>query len=199
MELKFTPSGDKLEMRVRGVTVFPGYRDAPQLTARAFDEEGYYCIGDAGYLAAPEHPERGVMFNGRVAEDFKLTTGTWVSVGTLRVRVVSALAPYAQDAVITGHDRDEIGVLLFPSAAAAQLAPQDLAARVATALKALRADGACDEPARALLLTEPPSVDAGEITDKGYINQRAVLTRRAAEVERLHGSAADPEVVRLDD
>ena len=102
MELKFVPAGDKLEMRVRGVSVFPGYRDAPQLTARAFDEEGYYCIGDAGFLADEEHPERGVAFNGRVAEDFKLTTGTWVSVGTLRVRVVSALAPYAQDAVITG-------------------------------------------------------------------------------------------------
>jgi len=191
MELKFTPSGDKLEMRVRGVTVFPGYRDAPQLTARAFDEEGYYCIGDAGYLAAPEHPERGVMFNGRVAEDFKLTTGTWVSVGTLRVRVVSALAPYAQDAVITGHDRDEIGVLLFPSAAAAQLAPQDLAARVATALKALRADGAgsSQAPARALLLKEPPSVDAGEITDKGYVNQSAVLKRRASDVQALHAGA----------
>ena len=116
MELKFVPAGDKLEMRVRGVSVFPGYRDAPQLTARAFDEEGYYCIGDAGFLADEEHPERGVAFNGRVAEDFKLTTGTWVSVGTLRVRVVSALAPYAQDAVITGHDRDEIGVLVFPSA-----------------------------------------------------------------------------------
>ncbi len=119
LELKFVvdPSnaGDKLEMRVRGVSVFPGYRDAPPLTAQAFDAEGYYCIGDAGFLADDRRPESGVVFNGRVAEDFKLGTGTWVSVGTLRVRVVSALAPYAQDVVVTGHDRDEVGVLVFPA------------------------------------------------------------------------------------
>src|SRR5204862_425028 len=121
LELKFVPNGSKLEMRVRGVSVFPGYRDAPQLTAQAFDDEGYYCIGDAGLLADDGHPERGVVFDGRVAEDFKLGTGTWVSVGTLRVRVVSALAPLAQDVVVTGHDRDEVGVLVFPSAQAAAL------------------------------------------------------------------------------
>jgi feruloyl-CoA synthase len=188
LELKMVPNGEKLEMRVRGVSVFPGYRDAPQLTARAFDEEGYYCIGDAGYLADEARPELGVVFNGRVAEDFKLTTGTWVSVGTLRVRVVSALAPYAQDAVVTGHDRDEIGVLVFPSQAAAQLAPAELAHRVAAALAQLRADGGGSSqcPARALVLQEPPSADAGEITDKGYINQAAVLKRRAADVQALY-------------
>jgi feruloyl-CoA synthase len=188
IELKFVPAVDKLEMRVRGVSVFHGYRDAPQLTARAFDEEGYYCIGDAGFLADEARPERGVSFNGRVAEDFKLSSGTWVSVGTLRVRVVSALAPLAQDAVITGHDRDEIGVLVFPSAAAAQLAPQELAHRIGAALKQLRSDagGSSQAPARALVLMEPPSVDAGEITDKGYINQAAVLKRRAGDVQALH-------------
>jgi feruloyl-CoA synthase len=113
-------------------------------------------------------------------------------VGTLRVRVVSALAPYAQDAVITGHDRDEIGVLVFPSAAAAQLAPQELAGRVGAALKALRADGggSSQTPARAMLLKEPPSVDAGEITDKGYINQSAVLKRRAGDVQALYAGGA---------
>ena len=136
-----------------------------------------------------------MVFNGRVAEDFKLTTGTWVSVGTLRVRVVSALAPYAQDAVITGHDRDEIGVLVFPSAAAAQLAPQEMADRVSSALKTLRAGGggSSQTPARAMLLKEPPSVDAGEITDKGYINQSAVLKRRASDVQALH--AGGPGVI----
>jgi feruloyl-CoA synthase len=198
MELKFVPSGDKLEMRVRGVTVFPGYRDAPQLTAKAFDEEGYYCIGDAGYLEDEEHPDKGVVFNGRVAEDFKLTTGTWVSVGTLRLRVVSALSPLAQDAVITGHDRDELGVLVFPSPAAAALSGRDLAERVRTALRAMRAEssGSSQLPTRALVLTEPPSADAGEVTDKGYINQAAVLRRRAALVEALY--AGGPDVVLAD-
>jgi feruloyl-CoA synthase len=195
LELKFTPNGGKLEMRVRGVSVFPGYRDAPHLTAQAFDAEGYYCIGDAGYLADDARPEGGVVFNGRVAEDFKLTTGTWVSVGTLRVRVVSALAPLAQDVVITGHDRDEVGVLVFPTAQAAAMPAAELRAHVAAALEALRADGggSSQVPARALVLAEPPSADAGEITDKGYINQSAVLKRRAADVATLH--AGGPGVI----
>jgi feruloyl-CoA synthase len=196
MELKFVPNGSKLEMRVRGVSVFPGYRDAPHLTAQAFDAEGYYCIGDAGLLADEAAPERGVAFNGRVAEDFKLTTGTWVSVGTLRVRVVSALAPLAQDVVVTGHDRDEVGVLVFPTAQAASLTPEELGSQVAAALKALKAEGggSSQVPTRALVLREPPQVDAGEITDKGYINQSAVLKRRAADVQALY--AGGPGVIR---
>jgi feruloyl-CoA synthase len=197
LELKFVPSGEKLEMRVRGVTVFPGYRDAPHLTAQAFDGEGYYCIGDAGRLADESRPERGVVFDGRVAEDFKLTTGTWVSVGTLRVRVVSALAPLAQDAVITGHDRDEVGVLIFPAAQAAAMPREELAAKVAAALEVLASEGggSSETPKRALILNEPPSVDAGEITDKGYINQSAVLRRRAANVRALYEGA--PGVILL--
>jgi feruloyl-CoA synthase len=195
VELKFSAAGDKLEMRVRGVSVFPGYRDAPQLTAQAFDAEGYYAIGDAGYLADASRPERGVVFNGRVAEDFKLTTGTWVSVGTLRVRVVSALAPHAQDVVITGHDRDEVGVLVFPTPQAAARPAGELRAQVAAALQALRAEGggSSQTPGRALLLAEPPSADAGEITDKGYINQRAVLKRRDPLVQALY--AGGPDVI----
>jgi feruloyl-CoA synthase len=196
-ELKFVPSGQKLEMRVRGVSVFPGYRDAPQLTAQAFDEDGFYRIGDAGFLLDPARPERGVVFDGRVAEDFKLGTGTWVSVGTLRVKLVSALAPLAQDAVITGHDRDEVGALVFPSAQARELAPEVLAARVRDALQALRREGGGSSqcPARVLLLTEPPNADAGEITDKGYVNQRAVLERRAADVQTLYAQPADARVL----
>ena len=188
LELKFVPNGSKLELRVRGVSVFPGYRDAPELTAKAFDAEGYYCIGDAGRLADPQVPERGVVFDGRVAEDFKLGTGTWVSVGTLRVRVVSALAPLAQDVVITGHDRAEVGALVFLSPQGAALPAAQVAARIAAALHELRASGAgsSQAPARALVLAEPPSVDAGEITDKGYINQAAVLHRRAALVQALY-------------
>ena len=195
LELKFVPGGGKLEMRVRGVSVFPGYRDAPQLTAQAFDDEGYYCIGDAGFLADETRPELGVVFDGRVAEDFKLTTGTWVSVGMLRVRVVSALDPLAQDVVVTGHDRDEVGVLVFPSAQAAALSAAELADRIAAALKALRSEGggSSQVPTRARVLTEPPSADAGEITDKGYINQSAVLRRRAADVLALY--AGDARVI----
>jgi feruloyl-CoA synthase len=191
LELKFVPNGGKLEMRVRGVSVFPGYRQAPELTAAAFDAQGYYSIGDAGVLADEQHPEHGVVFDGRVAEDFKLTTGTWVSVGTLRVQVVSALAPLAQDVVVTGHDRDEVGVLVFPSAQAAALPRAELAARIAAGLARMREAGAGSSqcPARALVLDEPPSADAGEITDKGYINQRAVLQRRAAAVQALHAGA----------
>ncbi|MBL8334437.1 MAG: AMP-binding protein, partial [Rubrivivax sp.] len=197
LELKFLPSGDKLELRVRGVTVFPGYRHAPQLTTQAFDEEGYYRIGDAGLLADPQRPEAGVVFDGRVAEDFKLTTGTWVSVGTLRIRVVSALAPLAQDVVITGHDRAEACALVFPSPQARELPPEELKRRIAQGLAALKAEGGGSSMAvaRARVLLEPPSADAGEITDKGYINQRAVLARRAAEVEALYAQPYDADVI----
>jgi len=197
LELKFVPNGQKLEMRIKGVSVFPGYRHAPRETSEAFDEEGYYRIGDAGYLADPGHPERGVIFNGRVAEDFKLSSGTWVSVGTLRVKLVSMLAPHAQDVVLTGHDGDEIGMLVFP---APQASPQALSERIAEVLRMLREEGAGSSqcPTRALVLAEPPSLDAGEITDKGYINQRAVLTRRAAEVARLHaGAHHDLQIIQL--
>jgi feruloyl-CoA synthase len=191
LEMKFLPAGDKLEMRVRGVSIFPGYRDAPQLTAQAFDADGWYCIGDAGFIADVALPHSCVVFNGRVAEDFKLGTGTWVSVGTLRVRVVSALAPLAQDVVVTGHDRDEVGVLVFPTPQAAALPAEQLRAHVADALTALKAagGGSSQAPTRALLLAEPPSADADEITDKGYINQRAVLKRRQADVDALYAGA----------
>jgi feruloyl-CoA synthase len=199
-ELKFVPSGQKLEMRVRGAGVFPGYRDDPELTAAAFDDEGFYCIGDAGRLVDEVHPEQGVLFDGRVAEDFKLSSGTWVSVGTLRVKLVSALAPLVQDAVITGHDRDKVGALLFLTPAAEALPREPLREELKSKLAALHAaaGGSAQSPARVLLLAEPASLAAGEITDKGYINQRAVLARRAAEVERLYADAGDPRVIRVD-
>ena len=198
MALKFVPSGDKLEMRVKGVSVFAGYRNAPEQSAQAFDEDGYYRIGDAGHLIDPDQPQLGVAFNGRVAEDFKLGSGTWVSVGTLRLRVVSALAPLAQDVVVTGHERDEIGVLVFPSAAALALPAEELAARTRAGLAALRAEGGSSQaPARALWLAEPPSLEGGEITDKGYLNQRAVLARRAADVASLYAQPRHARVIVL--
>ena len=198
--IKFLPNGDKLEMRVKGPQVFPGYLNNPEKTAEAFDEDGYYKIGDAGLLIDPARPEKGIAFNGRVAEDFKLTTGTWVSVGTLRVRAVTALAPFAQDVVVTGHDRDEVGLLVFPTPAAKDVPTEQLHAHVREGLRKLKSEGgggSSQSPTRAMLLDEPPSMDAGEITDKGYINQRAVLARRADEVLSLHTSPKLDRVVFL--
>ncbi len=196
LTLKLVPNGSKLEMRVKGVSVFPGYRHALRETAAAFDEEGFYRIGDAGYLADAERPERGVVFNGRVAEDFKLSSGSWVSVGTLRVELVSQLAPLVQDIVLTGHDRDEVGMLVFPSAAGAADTPR-LEQALRTLMQARRAAGAGSSqcPARALVMATPPDADAGEITDKGYINQAAVLAHREELVQALHARSPHSDAI----
>ncbi len=196
--IKFIPNGDKLEMRVKGPQVFPGYLNDEEKTAAAFDEDGYYMIGDAGILVDPAAPEKGIAFDGRVSEDFKLTTGTWVSVGTLRVRAVSALAPYAQDVVVTGHNGSEIGLLIFLSAAANNVPAETLRDHVVAALRRLADEGgggSSQTPRRAMFLTSPPNLDAGEITDKGYINQRAVLAHRADEVTLLHTAAGTDRVI----
>ncbi|MBB4373855.1 feruloyl-CoA synthase [Bradyrhizobium sp. cir1] len=205
-ELKLVKSGDKLEVRVRGPNVTPGYWKAPELTKQAFDEEGFYLIGDAVKLADSARPERGLFFDGRVAEDFKLNSGTWVSVGTLRVAGIAALAPLAQDIVVAGHGGDEVRFLVFPNIAACRahaglpetaavsdvLAHAKIRSAIAQGLAKLKQQSAnsSGHATRALLLAEPPSVDGGEITDKGYINQRAVLTRRAEAVARLNDDAS---------
>ena len=197
VEIKFIPNGGKLEMRLRGPNIFPGYRGNDEATKAAFDEEGYYRIGDAGYLQDESDPASGIVFNGRVAEDFKLTSGTWVSVGTLRLHLVTALAPLAQDAVITGHDRNEIGALVFLTEAARKLPEAEVRAGIKAALQRIRAEGAgsAHTPTRVLLLPDAPSMAAGEITDKGYINQRLTLQRRAAEVEALYAKPTDARVI----
>lgn len=199
-ELKFEPSGAKYELRLRGPNITPGYHDRPDLTAAAFDEEGFYCMGDAGLLADPDDPSAGVLFDGRVAEDFKLTTGTWVSVGALRVGTVGACSPLVQDVVVTGHDTDRIGLLIWPAmAAVAGLDPEAgddpdtlcASAKVTAAIAENLAVWNRANPAsstridRFVLMPEPPSIDANEITDKGYVNQRATLERRAELVEAL--------------
>ncbi|MFK4387200.1 feruloyl-CoA synthase [Bradyrhizobium sp. USDA 223] len=205
-ELKLVPSGDKLEVRVRGPNVTPGYWKAPELTRQAFDEEGFYLIGDAVKLADSARPERGLFFDGRVAEDFKLNSGTWVSVGGLRVAGIAALAPLAQDIVVAGHGGDEVRFLVFPNVVACRahaglpetaaasdvLAHDKVRSAIAQGLAKLKQQSAnsSGHATRALLLAEPPSVDGGEITDKGYINQRAVLTRRADAVARLNDDAS---------
>ncbi|MEH2473751.1 feruloyl-CoA synthase [Nitrobacteraceae bacterium AZCC 2161] len=205
-ELKLVPSGEKLEVRVRGPNVTPGYWKAPGLTAKAFDAEGFYLIGDAVAFADPECPEQGLFFDGRIAEDFKLTSGTWVNVGTLRVAGISALSPLVQDIVVAGHGGDEVRFLLIPNIAACRLASrlpdtadigdvlrsEGVRAAIAHGLARLKATGggSSTHATRALLLAVPPSVDAGEITDKGYVNQRAILARRAADVAELEDDAS---------
>jgi feruloyl-CoA synthase len=213
-EVKMVPNENKLELRVRGPNVTPGYWKRPDLTREAFDEEGFYRIGDAGRFADKNDPAKGIEFDGRIAEDFKLMSGVWVHVGALRVKALALLAPVAQDIVVSGHDREEAGFLVFANPAGCRgLCPelpadvpleQVLAdARVTGRLKEGMAmvkkegGGSSTYAARALLMAEPPSIDANEITDKGYINQRAVLARRAALVERLYAEPGNADVIRL--
>jgi feruloyl-CoA synthase len=201
IELKFVPTGGeggKLEMRVRGPSIFPGYRGNEAATREAFDAEGYYRIGDAGHLLDEADASRGVVFNGRVAEDFKLTSGTWVNVGMLRLKLLAALAPLVQDAAITGHDRNEIGALLFLTEAGRQLQPAELRERIATGLRTLKAEGggSSQTPSRVLVQPDAPSMAAGELTDKGYLNQRLTLARRDTEVQRLHATELAADVIQ---
>ena len=189
-ELKLVPNAGKLEVRVRGPNVMPGYYQREDLTQAAFDEEGFYRIGDAVRFADADDAAKGIVFDGRVAEDFKLSTGTWVNAGAMRVKLIAAADPLIQDAVITGHDRNEIGALVFLSPAAKDRA--DVRERLQAALRKLSDEGASSMcPRRLMVMSEPPSIDANEITDKGYMNQRAVLERRAALVERLYAGGED--------
>jgi len=206
-ELKLVPTGDKLEVRVRGPNVTPGYWKAPELTAKAFDADGFYLIGDAMTFADPDRPELGLFFDGRIAEDFKLDSGTWVNVGALRVAGIAALAPLAQDIVVAGHGGRHVRFLVFPNIAACRahaglpdsaavaevIGNEKVRAGIASGLANLKAQSggsSSGHATRALLLAEPPSVDGGEITDKAYINQRAVLTRRANAVATLDDDAS---------
>jgi feruloyl-CoA synthase len=229
VEVKLVPQGhpsvngpgDKVEVRFRGPNVMPGYWRAPEQTAEAFDAEGFYCTGDAVKFIDPTHPGKGLAFDGRIAEDFKLSTGTFVSVGPLRARVIAAGAPCVQDAVVTGINRDDIGLLLIPrldecralvaraadavgldgATAAQRPAPELLHSAPVRAFFQKLADelwaagtGSANRVARLHVLAELPSIDKGEVTDKGSINQRAVLTHRAALVDSLY-EGDDPFVI----
>ncbi|MGO9024645.1 MAG: feruloyl-CoA synthase [Beijerinckiaceae bacterium] len=213
VELKLVPNGGKQEIRVRGENVTPGYWKHLDLTRAAFDEEGFYRIGDAVRFVDEDAPEKGLYFDGRIAEDFKLTSGTWVSVSNLRLKGIEHLAPIAQDIVVTGHGRDEIGFLVFANLAACReltglpepvphsdvLADEAVRNHVRDALQRLKSAGSGSSTfaTRALLMAEPASVDSGEITDKGYINQRAVLVRRIDLVTKLHEDEASALVIGL--
>ena len=212
VELKLVPNAGKMELRIRGPNVTPGYFKRDDLTRAAFDADGFYCIGDAGRFADPQDPTKGIEFDGRIAEDFKLSSGTWVHVGALRILAIAAGAPVIQDCVITGHDREEIGLLVFPNPVGCRSlcpdAPADLTLsaligrpqirqRLAQALSQLASSGSGSStyPTRALIMEDQPGIDDNEITDKGYINQRAVLMRRAALVERLYADEPGPDVI----
>ena len=209
VELKLVPVSDKLEVRVRGPHVTPGYWKRPDLTRAAFDEDGFYKPGDAVRFADPSEPAKGIVFDGRLAEDFKLATGTWVAVGTLRVAALAAASPVLQDAIIAGENREWIGMLAWLNAAGCRKligceAPLPELARhpavrahVGRAIARWNADhgGSSQRIVRVLLLADAPSIDANEITDKGYINQRLALERRKADVERLFAPASDDDVL----
>jgi feruloyl-CoA synthase len=213
VELKMVPVGSKYELRLRGVNVTPGYFGQPDLTKAAFDEEGFYCIGDAGVFVDPEDPVQGIVFAGRVVEDFKLTTGTFVHVGSLRTDAIAAATPVVQDALVAGQDRPFIGLLAWPNLHACRQivgnfdASYEDVVRHPEVLACLRrgleahnksTEGASSmRIARAMLMTEPASIDGNELTDKGYINQRAGLERRAALVERLYAEKPGQDVLVL--
>ena len=208
VEVKLVPVEDKTEVRFRGPNVMPGYWRAPQQTGEAFDEDGFYRTGDAVRWVDPADPQQGLAFDGRIAEDFKLSSGTFVRVGPLRAAAIAAGDPLVQDVVVAGLDRDDIGLMVLPrldearkraglpaDATPAQVlgsAPvlaffQDLLDRLWSA-----GTGSATRPARLLLLTEPPEIDRGEVTDKGSINQRAVLAHRGHLVAHLYGEPLPP-------
>jgi len=213
VELKLVPVGDKLEARLRSPSVTPGYWRQPDLTRLAFDDEGFYRIGDALRFVDPQDIMRGFIFDGRIVEDFKLSTGTFVSAGPMRGKFLSHCAPYAHDAVIAGHDRDFVTVLVFPALDAcrelAKLPATASAAEIVASLLvrekfqtllnelAAEATGSSNRIARAILMPEPPSIDAHEVTDKGSINQGAVLKNRGALVLDLYSPRPSARVISI--
>jgi feruloyl-CoA synthase len=206
--LKLVPNGTKLEVRVKGPTVTPGYLGRDDLTKKAFDEEGFYSLGDAAKFIDDNDPEKGLVFDGRVTEDFKLDSGTWVSVGTLRAQAVAAASPAVFDCVVCGQDKPFVGLLLWPNAQAVlqmtgkskiedALADPTLGdfLRERFAAHNTAQTGTSSRIRRVQLMAEPPSIDGHEITDKGYVNQRATLERRKELVDRLYSGG--PGVIEI--
>jgi feruloyl-CoA synthase len=214
VELKLVPSEGKLEARLRGPHITPGYWRQEALTHEAFDEDGFYKLGDALKFVDPSDAGKGLLFDGRIAEDFKLSTGTWTSVGPLRARFIDHFAPLVRDVVFAGPDRDDIAALVVPdieacrklSGLAAEVSPAAVldAPRLRTAFAGLlqklasASPGTSTRVARAILMAEPPSMDKGEMTDKGSINQRAVLKNRTALVDELYATPLSSQVIAID-
>lgn len=208
--LKLVPNGTKLEVRVKGPTVTPGYHKRPDLTKAAFDEEGFYSLGDAAKFVDDNDPIQGLVFDGRVTEDFKLDSGTWVSAGTLRAHAVAAASPLLLDCVVCGQDKPYVGLLAWPVVAAAKAIcgksdPAEVVndPQIRTFVQEKFAaynkgqGGSSTRVRRVILMAEPPSVDGHEITDKGYVNQRATMDRRKALVEKLFSPTPGPEVIEI--
>ncbi|HEY7449758.1 MAG TPA: feruloyl-CoA synthase [Vicinamibacterales bacterium] len=211
LELKLAPVGTKIEARLRGPSITPGYWKEEALTRAAFDDEGFYRLGDAMRFADPNDPAKGLLFDGRLAEDFKLSTGTWVSVGPLRAKFLAVSGGYTQDVVIAGHDREFVAALIFPNLHnCTQLCPElnqptpadiiehpNVRRQFTTALDELarQSTGSSTYVVRAIILDQPPSIDAREITDKGSLNQKAVLQNRAALVEELYAPGPSPRII----
>jgi feruloyl-CoA synthase len=208
--IKLVPNGTKLEVRVKGPTVTPGYLKRPDLTKAAFDNEGFYGLGDAAKFVDEEAPEKGLVFDGRVTEDFKLDSGTWVSTGTLRAQAVAAASPLIFDCIVCGHDKPFVGLLAWPNVAATKELSGAATSEEAIRHPKLRAflrerfaqhnnvnPGSSTRIKRVLVMAEPPSVDGHEITDKGYVNQRATLERRKALVDKLYDKMPSDEVIEI--
>ncbi len=211
LTLKLVPNGQKLEVRAKGPTVTPGYLNRPDLTEAAFDEEGFYKLGDAAKFVDPYEPAKGLIFDGRVTEDFKLSSGTWVSVGTLRAEVIASVSPLFQDCVVAGLDREFVAVLAWPNMQAAReicaatnvVLPSELLrspaivefVRERIAKHNKGAGGSSNRVQRLMLMMEPPSIDGHEITDKGYVNQSATLERRAKLVEAMYAKMPADDVI----
>ncbi len=213
VELKLVPAGPKYELRLRGPIVTPGYYRQPELTRGAFDDEGFYKIGDAATFVDTDDVSQGLVFAGRVVEDFKLASGTFVHVGPLRVAALAAASPALQDALVAGQDQAFLALLAWPNLEACRKLSGHADASMSELLRdpavvrhvrdGLRAHNAAHPGSsfcirRVLLMDEPPSIDGGEITDKGYINQRAALQRRTALAARLYADAPDGEVIEID-
>ena len=213
LEIKLVPNGDKREIRLRGPNITPGYWREPELTAAAFDDEGFYKIGDAVRQVDPHDIDKGFIFDGRVSEDFKLSTGTWVNMAGIRTGLIAACAPLVRDVVLTGLDRNYIGALIFPDIEACirfggvpvGMDPEKVLKHMVVQRKfanglaelAERATGSSNHVARAMLLVTPPDIDKGEITDKGSINQRAVRSVRADLVEAIYAEPPGPDIFVL--
>jgi feruloyl-CoA synthase len=210
LEIKLVDMDGKTEVRYKGPNITPGYWRSPEATQEAFDEEGFFCSGDAVTWIDPDDIHKGLRFDGRIAEDFKLSTGTFVSVGPMRSKVIAAGAPYVQDVVLTGLNLKEVGAMIFPTQHVRTLSGLPASTPMADVLNhpdvvehfqhvinqlAKTATGSATRIARAILLSDPPSIDLGEITDKGSINQRMVLKHRDALVQALHADTA-PNILK---
>lgn len=199
--VKLVPAGEKLEIRVEGPQVSPGYLDQPEATRQAFDEDGFYRLGDAARLADPDDPTAGLVFDGRLVENFKLASGAFVAAGALRVAAISAIGGAASDAVVCGEGREGVGLMLFLEPRTCEALGGEAAARAAVraGLEAFNAagKGGTGKIARALILPGAPDAASGELTDKGYINQALARERRPVEIERLFAAEPDDAVMRF--